>query len=130
MDSVKKTCKNDRFSTDNTIRNRVGFSKEVNINGRKTESRKGGSMIKVSLERRFIEGRLLRALEGLRSAVKDFHSADMEYQEALISWGNEKVTLISEVKERVDAAEWNMKKAREEYETVLERAYMQYLGRP
>ena len=87
-------------------------------------------MIKISLERRFIEGRLLRALEGLRSAVKDFHSADMEYQEALMSWGNEKVTLISEAKERVDAAEWNMKKAREEYETVLERAYMQYLGRP
>lgn len=87
-------------------------------------------MIKVNLERRFVEDRLLHELGRLQLAA-EFHSNDVKYyQETLIDQGDEKKALILEAKERMDASEKHMKKAREDYETILERAYMQYLGKP
>ena len=87
-------------------------------------------MIKVSLERRFMEARLLRALEGLKSTAREFYYINVEYQDALKSREDDKAALILEVKERLDGLEQSLKEAREEYEIVLERAYIQYLGRP
>ena len=76
-----------------------------------------------------MEELLLRSLEKLRAAVKETQYCDIEYQEALMVRGEAKINLVFKAKERLDSANQAAVDARTEYESILERAYMQYLGR-